>query len=417
MHPEAPPSNEQWLLVRRLFYFAWSGFHISRGNRLREVERSASSECSRFVCSGTADREFRPDKAPPAEKTVDPKKPWKGPQRMADESTLFRQWTLLRLLSIRRLGSTVEDLAREMEVSVKTIRRDLELFRQVGFPIEEKRGLRGKKSWLLPTPAEPQLAFTFDEALALYLGRRFLEPLAGTLFWEACQRAFAKIRASLGKSAIEYLERLAGRIHGTMIGASDYSAKADAIDEIMVAIEDSRQTIITYQSRNATEPVEYAVNPYGLAFHRGSLYLIAHSLDHGEIRHFKLDRLHEVEVSKLPFKRPSDFDVAKHLARSFGVFHGTGDICVRVRFSPAAARYVRESTWHTSQRLYEQSDSGVIAEFTLSATEEIKAWVLSFGKEAEILAPAELREGVAKELERMVSKYGKPSSQGLRRGR
>lgn len=344
--------------------------------------------------------------------SLKPKTRGTSPNAMSDGIALTRQWTLLKLLSARRYGVTVEEMAREMQVSDKTIRRDLDLFRRVGFPIEDESGDHGKKTWKLSTAAGPDLTFSYDEALALYLGRRFLEPLAGTLFWEACQRAFNKIRASLGKNAIEYLERLAGQIHGTVIGASDYAAKADAIDSLMVAIEDARQTIITYQSQKATEPVEYQVNPYGLAFHKGSLYLIAYSHDHKEIRHFKLDRLSDVEVSRLPFQRPEDFDVAKHLSGSFGVFHGTGDIRVRIRFSPAAARYVRESKWHESQQIEDQSGGAIIAQFHLSATEEIKAWALSFGKEAEILSPGELRESVARELEAMVGMYRVSSRPG-----
>lgn len=324
---------------------------------------------------------------------------------MADDGSLFRQWTLLKLLSARRYGATVEEMAREMNVSDKTIRRDIILFRNLGFPVEEQRGERGRKSWRLAAPAGPPLSFAFDEALALYLGRRFLEPLAGTFFWEAAQRAFAKIRASLGRPAIEYLERLASRVHGVVVGAADYSAKADLIDAIMLAIEDSRQAIISYQSQSATEPVEYQVNPYGLVFHKGSLYLIAHSLDHGEVRHFKLDRMNEVEVSKLQFHRPEDFDAARHLAGSFGVFHGKGDVLVRIRFSRSAARYVRETKRHASQRIEEQPGGGVIAEFRLSAVEEIKSWALSFGAEAEILAPSDLRARVADELEQMAQAY------------
>ena len=89
-------------------------------------------------------------------------------------------------------------MAQEMAVSDKTIRRDLETFEQAGFPLLEQIGEFGRKTWRLEGNSQPGLAFTFDEAIALYLSRRFLEPLAGTLFWEAAGRAFKKIRATLG---------------------------------------------------------------------------------------------------------------------------------------------------------------------------------------------------------------------------
>lgn len=327
---------------------------------------------------------------------------------MSDSETLVRQWLLLKLLSSRKYGMTVDEMAHEMSVHVKTVRRYIKLFRKVGFSLVETKGDHNKKIWRIKNPSgQPPLTFQFDEAFALYLGRRFLDPLAGTVFWDACQRAFKKIRASLGEPAIQHLNRLAGRIHSTNVGASDYSDKADAIDQLMVAIEDSKEAVITYTSAKSTEPVEYAVRPYGLAYHRGSLYLIGHSIEHNEVRHFKIDRLHEIEVSGLAFERPNEFDVEKHLADSFGVFHGAGDVTVRVWFSADVARYVRESRWHVSQKLEGQPDGSLIAEFRLSATEEIRSWVLSFGSRAEILEPPEMRECVTKELQELVRRYEK----------
>jgi len=72
------------------------------------------------------------------------------------------------------------------------------------------------------------------------------------------------------------------------------------------------------------------------------------------------------------------------LAKSFGVFHGDGEVRVRVRFLPAVARYVEESTWHPSQKLTKHRDGSVIAEFQLDGTEEIKRWIMSFGKQAQV---------------------------------
>ena len=208
-----------------------------------------------------------------------------GALPMNDDSALIRQWRLLKVLSSRHFGATVKELAEEMKVNEKTIRRDLQTFEQVGFPLEESVGERGRKTWkVCGSKDQPELNFALDEALALYMGRRFLEPLAGTFFWDAAQSAFKKIRACLGQTALAYLEKIAGRLHHRVVGAGDYSKKADLIDSLMQAIEDHNQTFITYRSQQATEPVSYPVYPYGLTYFRGSLYLIAHAPDHEQIR-------------------------------------------------------------------------------------------------------------------------------------
>jgi len=321
-----------------------------------------------------------------------------GAMPMSEDSALIRQWRLLKLLSSRRFGATVKELAEEMKVNEKTIRRDLRTFEQVGFPLEEVVGDRGRKSWKVRTSKDrPELNFALDEALALYMGRRFLEPLAGTFFWEAAQSAFKKIRACLGKNALEYLERIAGRLHHRVVGAGDYSKKADLIDALMQAIEDHHQAFITYRSQQATEPVSYPVYPYGLTYFRGSLYLIAHSPDHEQVRHYKVDRMDDVEVTLVPFNRPGDFDLEKHLAGSFGVFQGGDGVTVKIRFAPTVARYVEESRWHESQQLTKQRDGSLIAVFQLSNTEEISRWILSFGRHAVVVEPPELRARIGEE--------------------
>jgi len=326
---------------------------------------------------------------------------------MPQDSPLVRQWVLLRTLCARHYGVTIKEMAQETGVSEKTIRRDLEMFQQAGFPLIETVTDHGRKKWRIEsTGHQPDLSFAFDEAVAIYLARHLMEPLAGTVFWQAAQRAFKKIRASFGPKAIDYVERFAGMFHQTMVGTSDYTKKADLIDELMIGIEDHRAVFLTYQSLQATEPVTYDIYPYGLTYHRGSLYLIGKAPDHDEVRIWKVDRIEKAHVEELRFQMPEDFDLHEHLSKSFGVFHGDGDVHVKVRFSPTVARYVQESQWHTSQKLTKQNDGGVVAEFDLDNTEEIKRWILSFGKHAVVLEPVELCQAVIEELTVLAAAYG-----------
>jgi len=325
---------------------------------------------------------------------------------MAEQSPLVRQWIVLQTLCARHYGATVREIAAEMNVSEKTIRRDLETFQRAGFPLQETVGEHGQKKWRLDAgKSTPGLSFTYDEAIALYLGRHLMEPLAGTLFWRGAQRAFRKIRATLGTNALKYVEKFGGMFHQTMVGVSDYSKKADLLDELMVGIEDQRAVFITYQSLRATEPVTYDVYPYGISYHRGSLYLIGRAPRHDELRHWKVDRIEAVELTPVHFNRPVDFDMEQHLAKSFGVYQGHGDVHVKVRFSHAVSRYVQESHWHASQRITKQKDGGIIAEFDLDGTEEIKRWLMSFGKHAIVLEPDMLRRDIVHELKSVLDVY------------
>ena len=73
--------------------------------------------------------------------------------------------------------------------------------------------------------------------------------------------------------------------------------------------------------------------------------------------------------------------------------------------SAEAARYIQEANWHSSQRLRPAEDGSLLAEFCLSHTEEIKRWLLGFGRHAVVLEPAQLREELVAELESLLHQY------------
>lgn len=324
-------------------------------------------------------------------------------------SPLSRQWTLLQSLAAHHYGLTIKEMAAEHGVTTKTIGRDLEKFQEVGFPVSVcQTSEHGCQHWRLDSDAKLiPLNLAWDEAIALYLGRRLLDPLAGTPIGASVQRAFRKIRATLGKRALDHLEKMSGAFHNTRFGASDYFGKSEMIDQLIIAIEDRVATLITYQSLSATEPVTYDVAPYGLVFHNHSLYLVAYSSDHDEIRVFKVDRIEHVDPpdrENLKFLLPDDFDLQRYFAHSFGVFPGNGSLrAVRVRFAADVARVVSEGQWHASQLLTPQRDGSLIGEFQLADLHEFQSWILSFGSKAIVLEPDELREEIAEEYRRALS--------------
>jgi predicted DNA-binding transcriptional regulator YafY len=77
---------------------------------------------------------------------------------MHDQTSFERQWILLRTLGTRRLGISVRDMARETGVAEKTIRRDLQLFQKLGFPLMEINGERGRKSKSTPSLSRARIA-------------------------------------------------------------------------------------------------------------------------------------------------------------------------------------------------------------------------------------------------------------------
>lgn len=317
---------------------------------------------------------------------------------MNGSSPLFRQWQLLRAIAAGRGEATIKSLSAATGMSDKTIRRDVALLKSVGFPLEERAGEFGRKTYGVEVSGVPQLEFAYDEALALYLCRRGAVGFEGTFVAEAVGAAFKKIEISLGRRAARYVETMLNRIVHTQLG-TDYSGQAELLDRLFIAIEEDRAVFLTYRSQRSTEPVTYDVYPYRLIDHRGALYLFGHSPDHGESRTWKVDRMLDAQPTEVRFQRPTDAVIGAQLSGSFGIFSGRGDIKVRIRFAVSAARYVNERKMHASQTVIMQPDGTATVEFRLSNTTEIRAWALSFGAAAEVLEPEELRAEILREIE------------------
>lgn len=325
---------------------------------------------------------------------------------MSDATPLLRQWMLLRMFSARRNGVTLREMAAEADCSQKTIRRDLQALQQVGFPLSETSSDHGRKHWKLAVEnGEPVLSFNLTEVLSLYLGRMFLEPLAGTYLWDGAQSAFRKLRASLSEQALRHLNQLQPAFVQTTFGAGDCTHRAEIVDALLVAIEDSRTARILYHSSHLDLPASYDVQPYGLIHHRGSLYLVAFAPQHSELRHYKVDRIRDAEVLRsVPFVRPANFDLQNHLRGTLGVFHKDHPpTTVRIRFLNDAARYVREHRWHSTQRLTQNDDGSTTLEMDLSDLTEVKSWVLGFGAKAVVEEPNQLREDILTEARTLIS--------------
>lgn len=324
-----------------------------------------------------------------------------------DSAGIFvRIWKLLQELSSTQ-GMTKEELAEKLSCNVRTIQRNLQLIVSLGIPLQEKTGLRGKKSYWIEQQADD---FTYDEVLAVYVGRRYLEPLHGTQFWDAMQSAYQKMRKRFSPQIIGHLESFLGTLEPTTFGWGKYAQAAETIQELDFAIKEKRQVNLCYRTFDEPKPSVTMVDPYGLAFHENAIYLVGFSHKRQGIRHWKVDRIHDVKLTEITFRVPDDFDLADHIQSMFGIFKestGLPTHRVRIRFQAYFAQEVQEKHWHSSERFFEQSDGSVILEMDLAELAVLKRWVIGFGRHAEVLEPELLREMVCDELERTIAHYRK----------
>ncbi|MEX1028040.1 MAG: WYL domain-containing protein [Candidatus Paceibacterota bacterium] len=329
---------------------------------------------------------------------------------MEAPAALDRQLRLLRMLTSRQNGMSVDDLIAETGVSTKTIRRDLERLRAVGFPLNAEVETHGRKRWRMAGDSSTGVGLPYDQAFVLLLAAGALRSLAGTALGEALDLATQKLRSGLSETSVRYCDRLAQTFKLVERASVDYHEHGEILEQILLGHEERKNVFITYHSRRSTEPTSYPISPYAIRLYRDVLYVIAYSEMHDEVRTFKVDRISDAEITQFPFHIRENFDADQHLVSAMGIFTGQQTHRIMIRFAPRAARPLSETRWHPSQQLEQQPDGSTIATYEVAITPELIGWVLSIGRDATVIEPPELVERVQVELEATLDHYRQPKA-------
>lgn len=299
-------------------------------------------------------------------------------------------------------------LADELEVSSKTVQRDLDFMRdRLGLPIEYDQ-LHFGFFYSEPVASFPNIEISEGELVGLYIGQKALAQYKGTSFEAPLSTAFRKITDGLRDTISFTWGELDSTISFRSIGRT--AADLNVFEQLSHAVFKQLEVRFEYKKPGAKNYEERSVQPYHLGCVENLWYLFAFDLDRGQLRTFALPRIRNVRVSKSRFRRPTDFSIGKHLEQSFGVYARPTKTKhnVRISFDPFAAPLVQERQWHPSQKIKPLRSGGAELSMTLGNLEEIERWILSWGSHAEALGPAELKTRIAKTVSALAGTYGTP---------
>ncbi|MGB7417157.1 MAG: WYL domain-containing protein, partial [Thermosynechococcaceae cyanobacterium] len=134
-------------------------------------------------------------------------------------------------------------------------------------------------------------------------------------------------------------------------------------------------------------------------------YVIGYCHKRQAIRWFRVDRIQKLAILDQAFVRDPGFNAKTHLEMIFQHEVGTGPLDVAIWFDNCTAPYIRERRWHPSQTLKEHSDGAVTLLMQVAGLNDLKRWVLGYGKGAIVLKPPELAALVKDELAGMGRNY------------
>jgi predicted DNA-binding transcriptional regulator YafY len=302
---------------------------------------------------------------------------------------------LVQLQGRRRLRA--RDLARRLEVSERTIYRDVAALSEAGVPVV---ALPGAGYELAEGFFLPPLVFTPAEASALTLGGRLLAVQAAGRVPDDARRALEKLAAVLPAETRRAVDRLTEVIELTA-RRRPFDLEDPRLLTLQETIRARRVVRLRYHAFGTGEVTEREVEPHRLQYAGGAWYLNAYCRARRDERSFRLERIDALEVLAETFAPRADRAPAGPPAREPAL--------VRVRFERGAVRWVRE--WQHQGLVGEEpagADGAVVMRYAVEAPLEMRPWLLGWGAAAEVLEPPALRAAVRDEAVRLAAKLAPP---------
>ena len=294
-----------------------------------------------------------------------------------------------------RLGNeqqiTAESIAREFEVSARTIKRDIEFMRDrlgvtIAWDATTHRYFCTHHHDLLPL-----LRLDAGEALALAVAGCTFAAWHGSPLGRALTAALEKIAPIVAGAVSLPVDALRGLLFAPDDPAAD--AEHRHFGTLLEAIHRRRELRLEYQKPKVNTAADTrTVHPLHLAYLEHRWMLVAHDVSRDARRNFLLARIREVNPTGAHFTPPLNLNLEPSLRSALGRFVGETEQEVRIIVDAGVAPYLRERPWHPSQTITEGGNGSIEVTFRLNHLNDIERRVLACGAHAEVLAPVELRE-------------------------
>ena len=318
-----------------------------------------------------------------------------------------RLLSLLLLLQTRG-GLTAAELARELEVSVRTIHRDVEALGVAGIPIYAERGPHGGIR-RIDGYRTRLTGMTSDEADALFLSG-IPGPAAELGLGTVVASSRLKVLAALPTELRGRATRLLERFH---LDAAGWFRPGDTVPFLAAIAECVWEGVtleVTYDRGDRV--VTRVVDPLGIVLKAGTWYLVA--AHEGQLRTYRVSRVRDVSATEGRFERPAGFDLSTYWSESTAAYEREAPrIEVTLRARRGAARWLEDvidgPTLAAGIELPDaEPEAWRTIRLTLDWPREVPGRLLALGGAVEVLAPPELRAEIAALASEAAARYASP---------
>jgi predicted DNA-binding transcriptional regulator YafY len=312
--------------------------------------------------------------------------------------------SLLLLLQTRG-RMTAAELARELEVSVRTVHRDVDALAEAGVPIYAERGPHGGVR-LVDGYRTRLTGMTGEEAEALFLSG-LPGPAAELGLGTVVTAARLKVLAALPPELRARASRLVERFHLDAAGWFQAGEEVPQLPALAECVWETRFAEIDY--RRADQIVTRRVEPLGLVLKGGVWYLVGRTEE--QIRTYRVSRVMRALPTEERFERPPDFDLAAYWAESSAAYEREAprlELIVRVRQDRTGLlrSFVGRSAMAAAEQIGEpDADGWIRLKLRVEWPDEAPRNLLGMGPDLEVIEPAGVRERLAELARETVARY------------
>lgn len=299
-------------------------------------------------------------------------------------SPVTRLLTLLNLLQSRP-GVTAAQLAEQLEVEARSVRRYITMLQDIGIPVEALRGRYGGYR-LRPGFKLPPLMWTEEEAVAVTLGLQAIHQLGLSQTIPTVECALAKVERVLPQALRERVQAVQETVVLNLVTRSR-AGLSTYVMPLSTAASQGKRVWMRYQTRPGEER-ERAFDCYGLVYHSGRWYAVGYCHLRQDTRVFRLDRIRALEVREERFTPPAHFDCLAYTIQAFAAIPSRWLAEVLLQTSLEQIREAVPATFAT----LEETPAGILLRAYDDDLQHTARFLVSLGCPFRVLQPSELVE-------------------------
>ncbi|HET9344259.1 MAG TPA: WYL domain-containing protein [Candidatus Limnocylindrales bacterium] len=321
--------------------------------------------------------------------------------RSGKRDRLARLTRVVQLLRAHPDGMAIEEIARRVGMSRRTVYRDLNAIeREIDIAVWSEDGRWG----LADEGFLPPLKLTLDEAMAVVLSARLMVRYADKYdpdLASAFEKLGGVLPPVLGEHVARTLDVLSKHPHDERFSRHVRLLTKAWAERRIVSLDYEPARYGPDSAARTARVRPFLIEP-SLQTH--ALYLVGFDETRGAVRTFKVERIRDVSVTPDRFD-PPEGSVEGTFDRAWDIIADQEPVEVVIRFAPNVAARVQEARWHPSQQVSIEADGSLVWRATVAGTIEVRLWALQWGDDAEVLAPASLRDDVAATHRRAAARY------------